>query len=140
MNIPEWLSRLATIASIRTLFRRQIQVAFVEIPENEISFLDFAQLIVDLFADGQLKRLKMVKRISPKILQTLENLQEGLCLLVDRLPRLAHLKIRMATSHFSNRNNFNCKQMESWFSTEAISKLARPIHWRCDSSKIDLWL
>ena len=78
MNIPEWLSRLAIIDSFLTLCRHRIEVAYVEIPENEISFLEFVLLIVDLFADGQLKRLKMAKRISLNILQTLENLQEGL--------------------------------------------------------------
>jgi hypothetical protein len=137
LDIPEWLSRLAAIARLRTLLSRQIEVADVDISANEITFLKFAQLLVDLFADGQLKQLNLHKKVSPTIPQTLDNFQQGLCLLVNSLPKLVHLQIDMRLSH---RNDFNCMEMESWLSTESKSKLARPVHWRCRSFMIDLWL
>jgi hypothetical protein len=118
----------------------QIEVADVAISNDNILFLMFAQSLVDLFADSQLKRLTLSKEVPRTILQTLENLQQGLCLLVERLPKLVHLRIRIRPCHRSNRNDFDCKQMESWFSTEGKSKLARPVHWRCTPFAIDLWL
>ena len=137
MEILEWLRRLATTAQLRTLFRRQIEVVDVEMSDNEILFLNFAQLLVDLFADGQLKRLNLSKKVPQTILQTPENFQEGLCLLVDRLPKLVHLRNRVRWCH---RNYFDCMQLESWFSSEGKSKLTRPFHCRCTSFKIELWL
>ena len=140
MNIPIWwLSRMAATDQLFTRLIPQIDVAEVQI-SNNICFLNFAQLIVDLFADGPLKRLNLFQKMPQTILQTIENLQQGLCLLVERLPKLIHLKINIELSYRNNTNRFDCEQMESWFETEANSKLARPVHWRCTSSTIYLWL
>jgi hypothetical protein len=140
VNVLEWLSRLAASAQLRNLLSRQLEVVEVDISNGDVSFLDFAQLVIDLLGDGQLKQLILSKASPLTVPQTLENLQQGLCLLVESLPKLVHLKICMKPCHRSNTHSFDCMQMESWLSSQGESMLARHVHWRCQKFMIDLWL
>jgi len=135
-----WLNQLLASTQLVGLLNRQLEVVQVETWNNEMSFLDFAQLLVDLFANGKLKRLKLFKALPLIIPQTLENFQQGLTLLVKRFPQLIHLSVRMRPCGESSADAFNWTEMTTWLSTQAELKLGRHCHWRCLFRLVELWL
>jgi hypothetical protein len=91
-----WLSEMSACNRWLTSLRRQFKYLQYQKIDRNLPFLDLVQLLINLFSDGNLEKL-IFTDISPSdVLQTFDSFQQSICLLVERLPKLIYLSIRMS--------------------------------------------
>jgi hypothetical protein len=118
-------------------FKRQFKVFHLEKFYDNLPFLDLIQLLINIFSDGNLEKITFIDSLPSDVSQTFDSFQQGVCLLVERLPKLIYLSI-----HVPSMGEFTIdwEQLSKWLSGEIEPKLARYAQWRYRDKTLDLWL
>jgi hypothetical protein len=131
------LSEMGAYNRLPSSLRHQFKDLKIGKFNDNLPFLDFIQLLINLFSDGNLEKLILIDCFSSNVLQTFDSFQQAICLLVERLPKLIYMSI-----HVPSFLNITIDQMEltKWLSGEIELKLVRYAHWRYRDKILDLWL
>ena len=131
-----WLSEISAHDRLSSVFKRQFKDLDFGPACDNLPFLDLVQILINLFADGNLENLTFSDSLSPNPSLTFDSIQQGVCLLVQRLPKLIYLRIRSVSLDDFPTDRM---QMTKWLSGEIEPKLARNANCRYRNKILDFW-
>jgi hypothetical protein len=127
---------MGTCNQLLSSFKRQFKDLKIGKFNGNLPFLDFIQLLINLFSGGNLEKLILIDCFPSNVLQTFDSFQQAICLLVEQLPKLIYLSIHVPSFvHII----IDQMQLRKWLSGEIEPKLARYAHWRYRDKTLDLW-